>query len=112
MGFAKTFDANIKGEYGGAVVCLGVGLTLNFRCKYQLGETVVSSAVDVSGHDDDFDAEGTGKIQLIFQIFNFQISTKILRLIKIHNDKHRNSNNWPTNHRKGQTDFLKLLKRK
>ena len=76
MGFAKTFNANIKGEYGGAVVCLGVGLTLNFRCKYQLGETVVSSAVDVSGHDDDFDAEGTGKIQFIFQVSIFNKNFK------------------------------------
>ena len=53
-----------KGEYDGKVVCLDIGLKLNFRCKYQLGEQLVSSQVDVSGHDDSFDAEGTGKIKL------------------------------------------------
>ena len=54
----------IKGEYDGKVVCLDIGLKLNFRCKYQLGEKLVSSQVDVSGHDDSFDAEGTGKITI------------------------------------------------
>ena len=53
-----------KGQYDGKVVCLDIGLKLNFRCKYQLGEQLVSSQVDVSGHDDSFDAEGTGKIEL------------------------------------------------
>ena len=59
--FVKFF---IKGEYDGKVVCLDIGLKLNFRCKYQLGEQLVSSQIDVSGHDDSFDAEGTGKIRL------------------------------------------------
>ena len=55
------FQFNFKGVYNDKVVCLDVGLKLNFRCKYQLGEKIVSSQVDVSGHDDAFDAEGTGK---------------------------------------------------
>ena len=54
------FKSHLKGEYGGEVVCLNVGMTLNFRCKYQLGEKLVFSDVGVSGHDDSFHAEGQG----------------------------------------------------
>ena len=50
------------------MVCLDVGLTLHFRCKYQLGEKLVSSEVGVSGQDDAFDAEGTGKVLFLFHV--------------------------------------------
>ena len=54
------FKIQLKGEYGGQIVCLNVGMNMNFRCKYQLGEKLVFSEVGVSGHDDSFHAEGQG----------------------------------------------------
>merc|ERR1712113_511025 len=49
--------------YNDQAVCIDAGLTLNFRCKYQLGEKIVSSEVSVSGQDEIFDAEGTGELK-------------------------------------------------
>merc|ERR1719356_413108 len=63
----KSVNTSCKsGTYGDNVVCLEVGRKLNFRCKYQLGEKVVSSQVNVSGQDKEDDAttaEGTGELK-------------------------------------------------
>ena len=49
-----------KATYDEETVCLNVGMELNFRCKYALGDVTLSSDLAVSGQDDDFENEGEG----------------------------------------------------
>jgi len=51
-----------KATYGEETVCLSVGTELDFRCKYSLGDLTLSRDLAVSGHDDEMDAEGEGKL--------------------------------------------------
>ena len=82
----KSVNTSCKsGTYGDNVVCLEVGRKLNFRCKYQLGEKVVSSQVNVSGQDKEDDAttaEGTGKTVELENIYNARSSFKNLFVLE------------------------------
>ena len=43
------------------MLCIGKALKMKFKCKYQLGDQIISSDIEVSGQDENFDATGTGK---------------------------------------------------
>jgi len=55
-----------KHDFEGTTLCIGKALKMQFKCKYQLGDQIISSDIEVSGQDENFVATGTG--QLIYKM--------------------------------------------
>jgi len=51
-------------------LCLREGHSLEFKCKYPLGETTVKSTFDVAGHDTVASEEGFGSLKYTLKVVN------------------------------------------
>ena len=59
----KTISANCKNKkIDGVTVCLEEGHNLEFKCRYLLQTTTVTSSIDVQGYDTKVSGEGEGKL--------------------------------------------------
>jgi len=54
----------------GVDVCLQEGHSLEFKCKYPLGETTVHSTFNVAGHDTVAQEEGIGSLKYTLNVIN------------------------------------------
>jgi len=67
----KTVAANCQQtNVDGVDVCIQEGHSLEFKCKYPLGETTVTGTFDVAGHDTVAQEEGFGTLKYTLTVVN------------------------------------------
>jgi len=57
----------------GVDVCIQEGHSLEFKCKYPLGETTVSGTFDVAGHDTVAQEEGVGSLKYTLTVLDADV---------------------------------------
>jgi len=70
----KTVAANCQQtNVDGVDVCIQEGHSLEFKCKYPLGETTVTGTFDVAGHDTVAQEEGVGSLKYTLTVLDADV---------------------------------------